>query len=226
MAKQQQQKKIIDNLHDYVESLKRFDPYEEYNECWVVETLRHFISLYRWNTLSRMNNCDESSEIDFVLQMWVQLDKAFPNLYIDTRRDVSCAATLTHVNGERCIDGVNPIAAQVKIVRPDLVLTKENLEYGLGEVGKHGLFEIGKKEVVETKLHSPEVLKDMFLRAVAKTANDEKVVGQFKTVCFNQTCFRVSLSVIDCPSGVICRMNTSEEYKVSNDISSFTSGIS
>ncbi|KAG2223253.1 hypothetical protein INT45_006134 [Circinella minor] len=69
MNKQQQQKEIVDNLHRYVESIESFDPYKEFNEHWVVDTLRHFISLYKWNVLERMNS-HEWSEIDFVLQAW------------------------------------------------------------------------------------------------------------------------------------------------------------
>ncbi|KAI7856072.1 hypothetical protein BDC45DRAFT_71892 [Circinella umbellata] len=107
-----------------------------------------------------------------------------------------------------------PISEQAKSVRPDLVLYKEDVEHGLGEVGKHDLSGIGKKEVVETQLHSPKVLKDMFLRAAAKVSDDEDFVRKFKTVCFNQTCFRMSISVLDCPKGIVNRMNTTEEYQI------------
>ncbi|KAG2223235.1 hypothetical protein INT45_006116 [Circinella minor] len=224
MNKQQQQKEIVDNLYRYVESIESFDPYKEFNEHWVIDTLRHFISLYRWNVLERMNS-HEWSEIDFVLQAWSQLDKVFRNIFVDTKRDVSCVATLARVNNERCIDGLMPISEQAKSVRPDLVLCKEDVEYGLGEVGKYDLSGIGKKEVVETQLHSPKVLKDMFLRAAAKVGDDEAFVRKFKTVCFNQTCFRMSISVLDCPKGIVCRMNTTEEYQIPKSVSLFSSGI-
>ncbi|KAI7856070.1 hypothetical protein BDC45DRAFT_533956 [Circinella umbellata] len=224
MTKQQQQKEIVDNLHEYVESIEGFDPYKEFNEHWVVDTLRHFISLYRWNVLERMNS-HEWSEIDFVLQAWSQLDKVFRNIFVDTKRDVSCVATLARVNNERCVDGLMPISEQAKSVRPDLVLYKEDVEYGLGEAGKHDLSGIGKKEIVETQLHSPKLLKDMFLRAAAKVGNDEGFVRKFKTVCFNQTCFRMSISVLDCPKGIVCRMNTTEEYQIPKSVLLFSSGI-
>ena len=106
----------------------------------------------------------------------------------DVYSDVSCVATLARINDECGIDGVTPISAQIKSVRPDLVLAIEDLEYGLGEVGKRDASGIGKKETVETQLHSPKVLKEMFRRAIAKAANDETLVRQFKTICFNQTC--------------------------------------
>ncbi|KAI7856063.1 hypothetical protein BDC45DRAFT_567570 [Circinella umbellata] len=51
-TKQQQQKEIGDNLHQYVESIESFDPCKEFNEHWVVDTLRHFISLYWWKYLN------------------------------------------------------------------------------------------------------------------------------------------------------------------------------
>ncbi|KAG2223236.1 hypothetical protein INT45_006117 [Circinella minor] len=105
------------------------------------------------------------------------------------------------VNNERCIDGLMSILEQAKSACPDLVLSKEDIE------------------------RSCKVLTDMFLRAAGKVGDDEAFVRKFKTVCFNQTCFRMSISVLDCPKGIICRMKTTEDYQIPKSVSLFSSGI-
>ncbi|KAI9257948.1 hypothetical protein BDA99DRAFT_561403 [Phascolomyces articulosus] len=113
---------------------------------------------------------------------------------------------------------MNSILQQIKSVRPDPVLYKVDVEYGLGEVGKHDITDIDHP-------HAPKMLKDILIRAAGKTGDNEELIRKFRTVSFNQTCFRMSLSVLGCPGGIICRMKTTDEYQILGNISLFASGI-
>ena len=101
---------------------------------------------------------------------------------------MSCTANLARLNNDRRVDGKKPIADQIRSARPDLLLSKNDIELGLGECGKNDFGGIGKKEIMETQLHGPKLMKDVFLRAVDKTNKDPNLIRKLQVVCFNQTC--------------------------------------
>ena len=68
------------------------------------------------------------------------------------------------------------------------MLIKNNVEFGTGECGKDDSAGIGRKELVETQLHGPKIMRDMFVRAARIARNNEDFVRSFKVVAFNQTC--------------------------------------
>ena len=92
------------------------------------------------------------------------------------------------LNNERRVDGKTLISDQVKSSQPDLLLTKDNVEFGVGECGKIDLGSIGKKEILETQLHLPKLMKDVFTRAVSKAGNDVEFARKFQVVGFSHTC--------------------------------------
>ena len=64
---------------------------------------------------------------------------------------------MARVNDVRAISGVNPVEEQKPPVCPDLLIIKDNVEYGCGECGKDDVAGISKKESVERRLHAPEI---------------------------------------------------------------------
>ena len=78
------EKSIIDGVSSWLETLKTFDKYKEYDEYWLVASLNEFCDMYRWDVPARLRS--QSSEIDFTIQIWSQLDKCFRNLFMNTRR--------------------------------------------------------------------------------------------------------------------------------------------
>ncbi|KAG2224152.1 hypothetical protein INT45_000167 [Circinella minor] len=215
----EKQKAIVDVLYQRLLQFPPYDPYDDFNEHWTIEQLKEFCSLYRWHIPGRMSK--DSSEMDYINLFWSRLDRCFDNLYMDTRRDVLCVANLARVNESRIIDGIEAIKDQNKSVRPDLVLVKNNVEFGTGECGKDDVAGVGKKELVETQLHGPKIMKDMFVRAARIAGDNEDFIRGFKVVSFNQTCMRMTTSVLDCPKGIVCRVRTSQEYEIPKDAASF-----
>lgn len=101
-------------------------------------------------------------------------------------RHSGSVATTCIDNEKRAVTGMAAISAKTPSIRPDLVLFKNGVEYGVAECGKGGDEEIGKKEIVETSLHCPKVMKSMLLHAVSKCDNDEEVTRALQVVGFSQ----------------------------------------
>ena len=83
---------------------------------------------------------------------------------------------------------MTPVTEQQRTVLGcDTALSKGNVKFGAGEYRKADFAGIGKKELAETQLHSPKVLKDMFIRAAKKADNTVDFIRSFRIVGVNQT---------------------------------------
>ena len=90
-------------------------------------------------------------------------------------------------NIKRGVTGTSCIEGKQLAVRPDLIFYRNGVEYGAGEVGKEDLAGVGKKELIETQLHCPKVLKDMMNLAATKCGNKESLLRSLRLVAYNQT---------------------------------------
>ncbi|KAL0086166.1 hypothetical protein F4703DRAFT_1578780 [Phycomyces blakesleeanus] len=189
-----------------------YDPLTHFDEDWAQRSIIEYISAYRWNVIQRLTA--RGSEMDFVVRIWSQLDKCFDNIAVETFRNRGCIATSVRMNEKRRVTGRDPLVPKSFSTKPDLVLYKEDVEYGCSEVGKNDDGGVGEKEIVETALKCPKTMKDMLLRAASKVGNATNKTRQLQIVGFHQTSLRMHLSVLDCPEGYICRLRRSTEYTV------------
>ncbi|KAI9494671.1 hypothetical protein BDB00DRAFT_301182 [Zychaea mexicana] len=117
------------------------------------------------------------------------------------------------------------IAAKVSSIRPDLVLFQNGVEYGVAECGKGDDEEVGKKEIVETSLHCPKIMKSMFLHAASKCDNDEGVTRALQIVGFCHFDLRMKVLVMDNANGYVCRIRSTPQYEISTIPSQMSSGL-
>lgn len=94
--------------------------------------------------------------------------------------------TLIRTNAERSTFGVGPIDDQQRSVRPDTLVIKDGIHYALSECGKEDLGGIGKKEIVERRLHAPKILKDLFTHALREGRQQKKLARLIKIVGWTQ----------------------------------------
>ena len=88
-----------------------------------------------------------------------------------------------------------PIDTKVTSARPDLTLFRFGMEFGAAECGKEDKAGVGKKEIVESNLRCPKILKSMLLHIGFKCDNDKDVIRSLKIIGVSQ--FRkYSLSMI------------------------------
>ncbi|KAI9024354.1 hypothetical protein CLU79DRAFT_102917 [Phycomyces nitens] len=186
------------------------DPSTHFDEDWAQRSILEYISAYRWNVIQRL--AARGSEMDFVVRIWSQLDKCFDNIHIETIRNRGCIATSVRVNGNRRVTGIESLVPKSFSTKPDLILYREDIEYGCSEVGKNDDGGVGEKEIVESALKCPKTMKDMLLRAASKIGNATNKTRQLQIVGFHQTSLRMHLSVLDCPNGYVCRLRRSTEY--------------
>ena len=142
-----------------------------------------------------------------------------------TCRNKTCMATSVRLNSDRSITGTSEVKAKQRSVRLDLVLLKNNLEFGCSELGTNVTSILKKKEIVEVQLHSPKLMKGMFCAVAAKAENSLDVIRALKIVCLNETGKRkntlknlfflnvnrtqgltMSPAVMHCPAGHVCRI--------------------
>ena len=58
------------------------------------------------------------------------------------------------------------------------------MEYGVAECGKGDDEVTGKKEIVETSLHCPKIMKSMLLHTSSKCDNDKDVTRALRIIGF------------------------------------------
>lgn len=142
-----------------------FRPSDHFDQYWLQSTMLQLISAYRYKIFDKL--AAHGSELDFVVRIWSLLDRCFDNLGIETRRYVSlyylsqdfivillirdqcCIATSARLNEQRAVTGISPISSKITTVRPDLILVRNDVEYGLSECGKVDDAGIGKKEIIQ-----------------------------------------------------------------------------
>ncbi|KAI8137289.1 hypothetical protein BJV82DRAFT_358550 [Fennellomyces sp. T-0311] len=237
--------KLLNALSDLVMEMGPYDYRTEYNLYWIHSALTQMLSYYKFGVVRRM--LQNSSEMDFVSLLWSIFDRCFHDIHVLPGRDRSCQATSLRVNKDRSITGTNNIDGKISVARPDLLLIKDGFEYGCSEVSKSMDLVPTKKEIVETGLHNPKTMKDLFDRMTNEAEHDLEFARKLQIVCFNNTgkkpplCIhlkysftkpklpiigcRMKLCVMDCPGGYVCRVQETDEYKISTKIQSLVSEV-
>ena len=99
------------------------------------------------------------------------------------RNEAACVATAQRLNVNRSIS-VTGMDAWLAAWNPDLLLIKQEVEYGGSE---HGGFEAAgasRKEIFEKRLKLLKLMKDMFCRMARKVDNEEDYLRELKIMGF------------------------------------------
>ena len=100
------------------------------------------------------------------------------------RNEAACVATAERLNANRSISGTG-MDAWLAAWKLDLLLLKQEVEYGGSE---HGGFEAagaGKKEIFEKWLKLPKLMKDMFYRVARKVDSEEDYLRELRIAGFS-----------------------------------------
>ncbi|KAI9263328.1 hypothetical protein BDA99DRAFT_537338 [Phascolomyces articulosus] len=109
-----------------------------------------------------------------------------------TMIDRTCKATLFQRNSTRSITGKEQVDIKRNASCPDLLTIKNNLEYACSEAGKSNDVVATKKElIIETGVHVPKLLKDLFNKISKDVDNDIHGVRSLKAVCFRHILVRM-----------------------------------
>ncbi|KAI7857712.1 hypothetical protein BDC45DRAFT_566159 [Circinella umbellata] len=217
------EEELIDELWERLAEFGLISPRKFYNLHWLQRTMDYILDLYRFKVLEWVQK--NGSETDFINRVWTILDQLFDDIMVETRRDNVSVATTFIDNEDRAVTGMAAIAAKVTSIRPDLVLYKNGFEYGVAECGKGDDEGIGKKEVEETNLHCPKVMKSMFLHTTSKCDNNEDVTRKLQIIGFSHFDLRMKVLVMDNPDGYVCRIRSTPQYKISTVPSNMLSGL-
>ncbi|KAI8376899.1 hypothetical protein BD560DRAFT_445418 [Blakeslea trispora] len=194
-----------------------FDPYEEEEEEWVQRSLLDFHAMYRQNVIERV--ASRGSEKDLIIRLWRMFDTCFDSIGVETRRgEVGCLATKT--NNQSSTPSTHHAQRATK---PDLILTKDAIEFGSGENGRYTGSACNNKEENEKKIKNPKTMKNMMNMLVKKIKHKKHLVNELQVIGFCHYHLKAKLSIMDVPAGYVCRLRHFEELTVPQDQEMFCS---
>ncbi|KAI7852143.1 hypothetical protein BDC45DRAFT_537713 [Circinella umbellata] len=221
---EKEEQDLLNELWESITKSGYVNPCKVYDLYWLQNTMVDILHhLYRFRVLEWLNK--NGSEMDFVNRVWTMLDKVFDDIMIETRRDNGSVATAFIDNQEHSVTGMTAIAVETPSIRPDLVLYKNGVENGVAECGKGDNEGTGKKEIVETSLHCPKVMKSMLLHTASKCDNDKGVTRELRIIGFTHFGLRMKVLVMDNPNGYVCRIRSTPQYEISTIPSHMASGL-
>ncbi|KAG2218581.1 hypothetical protein INT45_014170 [Circinella minor] len=176
-------KAVVDAVYKEITKNGFYDPYQQFDEDWFKKkTILEILSYYRWDVLKSV---EKWSEMDLVVRLWSLFDKAFDNLHMETKRDHTSVSMNISQNEDRVVSGENSIPTKANSFRPDLIYSKDGLEYGTAECGKSE-DATAKKKIIETQLHISKIMKAMFHRLLEKCKNNKTLARKIQVVAFSQ----------------------------------------
>ncbi|KAI8147202.1 hypothetical protein BJV82DRAFT_379524 [Fennellomyces sp. T-0311] len=204
------EKGLIDAIDAAVQGCGSFDPYTHFDERRLQRTLQEFFDMYRFNILNWLDS--NGSEADFVANIWSLLDRSFQNLGVQTRRGQTPVAAKLGWNRDRAVS----VDSEQTTFHPGLVFYRNDNEYGAAECGK---------EMIESQLHYPKLLKSMINLAGSKVDHDEQTIRSMRIIGLIQFHLQMRVSVLDCPAGYVCRVRTTPTYTIFTQPSMMTTGL-
>ncbi|KAI9495886.1 hypothetical protein BDB00DRAFT_197414 [Zychaea mexicana] len=139
----------------------RFHPIAKFDLDWSRRSILDILSSYRWGSVQRA--AVSGGECDLIILIWRTVDMCFQNLKVDSlRSDQQSAAGSARCNEGR-VGADGSIKGKAQACKPDMILKKDQLEYGASEHGYADEAGVGAKEIEEKFLKLPKTLKDMAL---------------------------------------------------------------
>ncbi|KAI7859895.1 hypothetical protein BDC45DRAFT_530353 [Circinella umbellata] len=202
----------LDKLWKAARESGPYDPVKEFNVDWAQRSMIDLLTAYRFGVIDRITAAN--SEKDMIIRIWRVIDTVFDNTgIIVTRNDMACTATAERLNTNRVISGQG-LESWLAAWKPDLLLIKDEIEYGCSEHAGYDEAGAGKKKIFEKWLKVPKLLKDMFCRASRKVDNDETYIRKLRIAGFTHNHLRMSLVVMDCPNGYVCRLSRTRDFEI------------
>ncbi|KAI7852930.1 hypothetical protein BDC45DRAFT_171484 [Circinella umbellata] len=136
---------------------KTFDPKEQPDLYWARQTIENTVELYNYNILS-----DNFTEDDIEYRIWFFVAKSFLPTDIRASSKKKSLASAERHNQNRTLAVTESVARKATGCQPDMKCVYLNYEIALSEVGLADDGENGTKELHESGLKAPKMLKDFF----------------------------------------------------------------
>ncbi|KAG2227171.1 hypothetical protein INT45_003901 [Circinella minor] len=205
--------KNVNNLDDAwkIADESRFDPVREFDADCAKRTVLNVIAGYRWDTINRIGRNGKERD---VMRLWRAIDDSFDDLKADVFRSdqLSSSSSSRHNEERNAIDG--SIKQKVLGAKPDLIISKNMIEFAAAEQGYSDEAGCGVKELSERYLKLPKNLKDMLLKIGCHLDNDRKSIRAVRTVGFSHTHLRMTGLIMDAPCGYVCRVRELKEITI------------
>ncbi|KAI8379815.1 hypothetical protein EDC96DRAFT_491827 [Choanephora cucurbitarum] len=204
-------------------SITSYDRTSQFDFWWMKRTIEELLLLFETNKIAKL--VAEGSEKDLVCRVWALFDPLFEyNGFDCTRPEKPTVASESNTNTYSVSGTVRQRKYACSL--PDLIVTKNGYEFACAEYGKEDKKDVNMKEVVEGAIKLPKELKNMLVRQLSRLQNnEEEKMKQVRTLGFLCSKLRMTLQVLDQPSGYVCRLLKFEEAKVPSSPDNFARDV-
>ncbi|KAI9278510.1 hypothetical protein BDA99DRAFT_531259 [Phascolomyces articulosus] len=200
-----------------MEHVTRHQPFsadENYDITWLRQTIMMMMSNHRSNFYTKAG----PSETDILCRVWSSIQYSFDDTDITVfGGEQESVATSENNNANRTLGKRKNHGTRI-----DLRFIYDGMELGGAEAGRQDEGVGGTKELVEGQLKCPKTLRDMLIRLCTKYMDKKEKLMTFGFIMMG---FSISLMVMDCPGGNVCRVVRAPRYSVTSDIISFTTRV-
>ncbi|KAG2219818.1 hypothetical protein INT45_001150 [Circinella minor] len=212
---------LSDSVTTFFEKFKGKEAIDDIWEIadWAKRSILDVVSAYRWDTVAA--TASRGAERDLIMLLWRSIDTSFQNIHVQTwRSDEQTCSGSARVNEDR-LGSDGSIKAKISAVKPDLILTKDNLEYGSAEHGFDDESGVGEKELHETYTKLPKTMKNMMMKLMAEVDYDEKAIRSLRVVGLVHSHLRMTAYLMDVPDGYVCRIRKLGEQRIPDTLTDF-----
>ncbi|KAI9243820.1 hypothetical protein BDA99DRAFT_610347 [Phascolomyces articulosus] len=195
-------KKTLDGISTVIYN-KTFKPLDQPDLYWIRKSIEEVVDLYNMNFFD-----SDYIEDDVEYRVWPFVFKCFDLTEIRARsgKRKSQASSARH-NRNRTLPAHGATTRHRVGEQPDMKCSYLNYELGISEVALKDEGENGSKELHESSIRAPKMLKD-FLTNIARER--PSILHSIKTAAFIISGLHMSVIVLDCPKGSVCRVTQSE----------------
>jgi hypothetical protein len=208
-------------LFSNVDWCANFDRKKDFHRDWVRKSIDLFIGEYEAAHFNRKDNLEAWN----MLRVWSVIDRIFDDIdgLITVRGESPSIASSSRKNEGRFLPSTTKIQRKQMGRRADLILRRDETEFGCGEAGK--MFEgiNSTKTLVERGLKSPKMMKDMRDDLLSKTSVSKH--RQIKTIGYIHSGLTMQLIFLDSPRGYVSRLTRSMLYRVPENVNRFANDL-
>jgi hypothetical protein len=214
-------KELRQALFSNVDWCANFDRKEDFHRDWVRKSIDMFIGEYEAAHFNKKDNLEAWN----MLRVWSIIDRIFDDIdgLITVRGESPSLASSSRKNERRILPSAMKIQRKQMGRRADLILRRDETEFGCGEAGR--LFEgvNSTKTLVERGLKSPKMMKDMRDDLLSKTPVSKH--RQIKTIGYIHSGLTMQLIFLDSPRGYVSRLTRSTLYRVPESVNRFPNDL-
>ncbi|KAI8140070.1 hypothetical protein BJV82DRAFT_236025 [Fennellomyces sp. T-0311] len=211
--------KTVQQLMAYKVDNSALDHKDDYDLMWINDSVARATKMYRWGYFPITHH----TEGDLLRRVWAFIEDCFDNAGIQVRGgEKTSSASANRRNDARIVAGAESMSRKAIGRRGDLIFVYSKVELGCGELGRYNEGAKGSKELRESFLKTPKMMKDELAELISKRPDKR---SQFRVVGFISMGLTLQMLVMDSPTGNVCRIRRTQRYEYPETVDLFQASV-